>query len=1429
MKRLLLLTAFSLALCNFALAAEAGPGADAPGDLSQSPDRVPGPPGACAVAPLGLVSWWRAEGDTLDAWGSNDLSAQQGIGFGPGEVGQAFSFIPAPLTLTNSFLRGSNSASLSSTNALSIEAWVYPTAPPASAPLRTILSKWDPVEIEAIQNQSSYYLALTAAGDVVFRISQTGSPLSLSNYSLATPTPLPTNQWSFIVATFEGAHLTIYTNGTLAAQSASLATNGPVHVFAGTDPLGIGAIPSTVRANVAQWFWTGLVDEVTLYNRDLSAAEIAAIYNAGNAGKCLSPPVILAQPQSQSVGLGQSAQFSVSAMGIHPLRYQWQFNGSNIAGATDPALRINNVQTNDAGFYSVLVSNPVGATPSSNAFLTVLPTPTCQPLPSGAISWWPADGYGSDVVGTNHLLTQLTIPQGPPPVYSNGIVGQAWSFNGSSAALQVADSPSLNFRSNADFSIETWILANSLAVAPGGSAAIISKRALGALSDGPGYMLWLTNGNLAFWLGTIPSCFCPNTFANFVSAGADLRDSTWHHVAVTLARNSPTGGNLFVDGQTVLTFDPTAHKGDLSVTQPLMFGSSYNGLIDEPAIYARALSPAEVLAIYQANSAGKCKVAPRIVSQPQDQTIAQGEDATFNVSATGFGPLRYQWLAGSTPIIGATNAALHFYNVTSNNAASYSVVVSNFFGSTLSASALLAVGPPPVCIPPPPGLLAWYPADGFGTDVVGTNDAPAAPGYATGKVGLAFSFPDYGVIQHTIATAPLNFGSNADFSIEAWVESQRIGVADFPNQTIASKVRGQTQVSFGTGYSLWLSQGRLAFSMGAISDGISNAATFASTSPDLRDGHFHHVAVSLVRSATNGGNLYVDGQVVLTFDPTPLIGSLSNNVPLVIGNSLNSSGVFFYGLIDELSFYERALSPGEVLAIKLAGAGGKCKPVPVITVQPASRTVLFGSNVTFNVAATGTRLHYQWFHNGSSILNATNPAYSVFANSMSAGRYSVLVSNLLGSALSSNAVLTIDTGPLTLCTNVVVAAGSNCHASASIDAGSYSPSGVPFTTTQLPPGPYPLGATPVRLTATDTLGLSSSCTGLVVVVDFTSPTIACPANVAASNDLNRCGAVVNYPLPVAADDCSGIASVVCVPPPGSFFPVGLTVVVCTATDGAGNQTNCTFTVSVRDAQPPAIACPVDITVTNAHDAWTSVVAFSPTAADNCDPSPAIVCSPASGSAFALGTNTVTCTATDAAGNATHCAFRIVVLPGNQPPVPIIQVRPLAVFPGITNLIVIAANNSNAPVILDGSKSYDPDDNVFNFAWYEGTNLFSTNMIVTDVLAVGSHTITLRLDDTFPLGTNSANVTVDVVSPAQSVALVIEMVENSQLPHQRQQSLVASLQAAAASFDAGRSAPGLNQLRAFQNKVQAQVAPIDPLLAAQLLSSAQVIIDALAGP
>jgi hypothetical protein len=170
---------------------------------------------------------------------------------------------------------------------------------------------------------------------------------------------------------------------------------------------------------------------------------------------------------------------------------------------------------------------------------------------------------------------------------------------------------------------------------------------------------------------------------------------------------------------------------------------------------------------------------------------------------------------------------------------------------------------------------------------------------------------------------------------------------------------------------------------------------------------------------------------------------------------------------------------------------------------------------------------------------------------------------------------------------------------------------------------FPVGVTTVTCTSG-----SGTCSFKVTVTG----TIICPSNIVVPNDPNQCGAIVNYPTP--ASNCP----VTCTPPSGSFFPIGTTTVTCTSASGT-----CSFTVTVKDTQPPTITCPANITATTGSPNAGGVVVNYPTpvASDNC-PGVTVTCTPPSGSTFNVGTNTVNCTATDASGNTASCSFTISV-------------------------------------------------------------------------------------------------------------------------------------------------------------------------------------------
>jgi microsomal dipeptidase-like Zn-dependent dipeptidase len=123
----------------------------------------------------------------------------------------------------------------------------------------------------------------------------------------------------------------------------------------------------------------------------------------------------------------------------------------------------------------------------------------------------------------------------------------------------------------------------------------------------------------------------------------------------------------------------------------------------------------------------------------------------------------------------------------------------------------------------------------------------------------------------------------------------------------------------------------------------------------------------------------------------------------------------------------------------------------------------------------------------------------------------------------------------------------------------------------------------------------------------------------------------------------------CTPPSGSLFPIGETVVQCSASFGR-ETVRCQFKVVVRDLTPPVITTPNSMEVPCTgydllHGGSGALVPFVVKATDNSGLTPTVVCTPASGSWMTVGTNVVKCVATDKSGNSATNQFSIVVVPG----------------------------------------------------------------------------------------------------------------------------------------------------------------------------------------
>ncbi len=225
------------------------------------------------------------------------------------------------------------------------------------------------------------------------------------------------------------------------------------------------------------------------------------------------------------------------------------------------------------------------------------------------------------------------------------------------------------------------------------------------------------------------------------------------------------------------------------------------------------------------------------------------------------------------------------------------------------------------CVKPPATLFGWWPLD----ESVG----PIAYELVTPRNGIHVGgpTPTIGMVSNSLFFDGIDDYVNVrdcsnhdlaagDFTIDAWIWT------DQATGTIVSK---RAAVSGGwTGYIFGLEQDRLLLQMTHPSVGWTN---FRSPQlANISDGNWHLVAVSVDRNSTSGGRMYVDGNLVHTFDPTAYVSAnLSNNSDLRIGRNTGGGTRYFEGRIDEVEIFKRSLAEIELDGIFNAGPDGKCK------------------------------------------------------------------------------------------------------------------------------------------------------------------------------------------------------------------------------------------------------------------------------------------------------------------------------------------------------------------------------------------------------------------------------------------------------------------------------------------------------------------------
>jgi hypothetical protein len=229
----------------------------------------------------------------------------------------------------------------------------------------------------------------------------------------------------------------------------------------------------------------------------------------------------------------------------------------------------------------------------------------------------------------------------------------------------------------------------------------------------------------------------------------------------------------------------------------------------------------------------------------------------------------------------------------------------------------------------------------------------------------------------------------------------------------------------------------------------------------------------------------------------------------------------------------------------------------------------------------------------------------------------------------------------------VVASGSSAIVTYDATASDLVDGAVAVSCSPASGSTFPLGTMTVHCSASDSRSNSSSASFHVIVLDEPPPP-SDPHDITAEAT-SAAGAVVTFNL----GNDEGGRPIACVPSSGTTFPLGASIVGCTA--------GISFTVTVVDTTPPVLMLPPETTL-HATSAAGAVGTFTATASDLVDGSVLVTCTPPSGSTFPLGTTNVACTATDAHHNGSSGSFLIHVFDLDPPTIVSLSASPSSIWP-----------------------------------------------------------------------------------------------------------------------------------------------------------------------
>ena len=424
-------------------------------------------------------------------------------------------------------------------------------------------------------------------------------------------------------------------------------------------------------------FLTGTFHDTTRFDTNIITGNGDDVFVAklGNNTVQLAPAIV-AHPQNQTVSPGATAVFGVTASGAPTLRFQWRFNGTNIAGATNALLHVTNALLANVGSYDVLVSNSAGSVASSQATLNVVP---------GSPSF--ADAFASRgiLIGFTNFVTgnssTFTREAGEPDHAERKGAHSAWltwtapdNGNCEMDTLGSSFDTVLAVYTGTTLSNLTFIAANDDA-----SGELLQSRVAFSAVAGAAYQI-AVDGYSAADAGNI-------TFHLSFSNAAPI-------IAVQPQSRSVVQGSNAMFTITALGYPPLTYQWRFNGTE---ISSATNASL---TIGNVQIANEGIYSVVVANDFGSATSEgarlivfrpPAITSLSPGAIVVVGNTLSLGVNATGTLPLSYQWRLNGTNLPGALLPELVLSDIKRDQAGAYSVVVTNSFGTVTSATVSVTV------------------------------------------------------------------------------------------------------------------------------------------------------------------------------------------------------------------------------------------------------------------------------------------------------------------------------------------------------------------------------------------------------------------------------------------------------------------------------------------------------------------------------------------------------------------------------------------------------------------------------------------------------------------------------------------------------------------------------------------------------------------